>query len=307
VSELTLRVSADAGSGMRLDRYCALKSGEVSRSRLKNGALSATVNGKAAKLSRAVRPGDLIVLAWEDPVPERIEPENIPLRILYEDANVTVVDKPQGMVTHPAAGNWTGTLVHALMWHWGLAGGGENPRPGIVHRLDKDTSGIIITARNPETETFLQEQFRTRKTVKVYAAILSGVPRAREGEIKTRITRDPKNRKRFTWTDDESRGKHARTAYRVVKTYGPYALVLFRLHTGRTHQLRVHSKYLGCPILGDPIYGKKDKVFPDATLMLHAKRLTIPLPGARKPLTVRAPLPRRFRGIISKLRELYGP
>lgn len=305
MSELRLTVSNDAGSGMRLDRYCAAHAGSVSRSRLKNGALEVTVNGKAAKLSRTVKPRDEIVLSWEDPVPERIEGEDIPLSIVYEDQNVTVIDKARGMVTHPGAGNWTGTLVNALIWHWGLENPGTNLRPGIVHRLDKDTSGIIITARNPETETFLQEQFRTRKTIKVYAAILQGIPRAKTGDIRTQIVRDPKNRKRFTWTMDETRGKAAHTAYRVVKTYGNYALVLFRLYTGRTHQLRVHSKYLGCPILGDPVYGKKDRNFPDAALMLHARRLTIALPGSPKRMTFRSPLPARFKRTIIGLRNMF--
>lgn len=307
MSEFLIEVGEDAGAGMRLDRYCALHSGAVSRSRLKNGALESLVNGKAAKLSRPVKPGDRILLRWEDPTPETIEAEDIPLKILYEDENVTVVNKRQGMVTHPAAGNWSGTLVNALMWHWGRLEPEDNHRPGIVHRLDKDTSGVIITARNRDTETFLQDRFRNRQTMKVYAAILSGIPKGASGEIVTRILRDPKNRKRFTWSLDETKGKSAKTSYRVVKTYGEYALVLFRIHTGRTHQIRVHARYLGCPVLGDPIYGKRDRNFPEATLMLHARRLTVPLPGRDKPLTVRSPLPKRFRRIILRLRELYGP
>lgn len=307
MSEFRIEVGEDAGAGMRMDRYCALHSGAVSRSRLKNGALEALVNGRASKLSRTVKPGDLILLRWEDPAPEAIEAEEIPLRILYEDDNVTVVNKVQGMVTHPAAGNWSGTLVNALMWHWGRLTPGDNLRPGIVHRLDKDTSGVIITARNRDSESYLQDRFRNRQTLKVYAAILSGIPKQSAGEISTRIMRDPKNRKRFTWSLDETKGKGARTSYRVVKTYGPYALVLFRIHTGRTHQIRVHAKYLGCPVLGDPVYGKKDRNFPEATLMLHARRLTIPLPGRNKPLTFRAPLPQRFRKVILRLRELYAP
>lgn len=304
MSEIRITVAGDSGAGMRLDRYCALHAGGVSRSRLKNGALSVTVNAVPAKLSRTVRMGDEIVLAWEDPIPEHIEGENIPLKILYEDENVTVLNKAQGMVTHPAAGNWSGTLVNALLYHWGLGESGNNVRPGIVHRLDKETSGVIITARNPETETFLQEQFRTRKTTKIYAAILQGIPPKKTGTVRTQIMRDPKNRKRFTWSDDVSRGKSAHTSYRVINVYGTYALVLFRLHTGRTHQLRVHSKFLGCPILGDPVYGKRDKNFPDATLMLHARRLTIFLPGKQSPLTVRAPIPARFKRVIRALQAM---
>jgi len=300
---LSLVVDDSAGAGIRLDRYCAQCAGSPTRSRMKNGIASIRVNGKNAKLSRIVHPSDAIEILWDDPVSEDIAPEDIPLEILYEDDTVTVVNKRQGMVTHPAAGNWSGTLVHALLWHWKIGASEGNQRPGIVHRLDKDTSGVIITARTPEAESWLQEQFRLRKTRKVYAAILSGVPKAREGEIQTQILRDPKNRKRFTWSDDTERGKTARTGYRVVRTYGNYSLVLFTLFTGRTHQLRVHSKFLGCPILGDPIYGKKDASFPGATLMLHARTLMIVLPGRSVMSRFDAPIPLRFKKVIATLKE----
>jgi len=305
MTELNLVVDETAAGGMRLDKYCALRPDSISRSRLKNGALEITVNGQSAKMSRKVRPSDRLCIRWEDPVPEGIEPEDIPLSILYEDDNVTVLDKRQGMVTHPAAGNWTGTLVHALLWHWKQKADGVNPRPGIVHRLDKDTSGVIITARNPETETLLQERFRSRSVGKTYAAILCGVPREHRGEIRTQLIRDPKNRKRFTWTADPGKGRFAHTGYRVIRVYGPYCLVLFSLHTGRTHQLRVHSKYIGCPILGDSVYGKKDRLFPDATLMLHARSLRICLPGSETPVTFEAPVPLRFKKILKTLKEMF--
>jgi 23S rRNA pseudouridine1911/1915/1917 synthase len=305
MSELSVTVDDAATGGMRLDRYCARMTGSPTRSRLKNGAKSVSVNGKPAKLSRQVFPGDRIDIVWEDEACHDIAGENIPLEVVYEDDNVTVVNKAQGTVTHPAAGNWTGTLVNALLWRWSATVPAGSLRPGIVHRLDKDTSGIIITARNPETESWLQGQFKRRRTKKVYAAILSGVPPTMSGSIRTRIARDPKNRKRFTWTDNDGRGKDARTDYRVVKTYGPYALVLFRLYTGRTHQIRVHCKYLGCPILGDPVYGKKDRSFPDATLMLHAKTLVITLPGNERASRFDAPIPIRFRKVIRALKRLY--
>jgi 23S rRNA pseudouridine1911/1915/1917 synthase len=290
---------------MRLDRYCALADGSVSRSRLKNGALSVAVNGQAAKMSRTVREGDVIEIEWEDPPQELPTPEDIPLDIVYEDSQVTVVNKKQGMVTHPGAGNWSGTLVHALLWHWKSLAGAGNLRPGIVHRLDKDTSGIIITARTPEAEAWLQGEFSGRRTIKVYLAILHGVPKSREGEIKTQILRDPKNRKRFTWSDDPAKGRFAHTDYRVLAAYGQYAIVRFRLHTGRTHQIRVHSKFLGCPILGDPIYGKKDPLFPGATLMLHARRLRIRLPGSEALSTFVAPVPLRFRKVLAALKKRF--
>ncbi len=305
MTELNLEVDGTADGGMRLDKYCALRPDAISRSRLKNGALEIFVNGQPAKMSRRVRPDDRLCIRWEDPIPEGLEAEDIPLSILYEDENVTVLDKAQGMVTHPAAGNWTGTLVHALLWHWKQETSGGNLRPGIVHRLDKDTSGVIITARNLETETFLQERFRSRSVGKVYAAILCGVPRELRGDIRTQILRDPKNRKRFTWSADPEKGRLAHTEYKVVRVYGPYSLVLFNLHTGRTHQLRVHSRYLGCPILGDPVYGKKDELFPDATLMLHARTLRICLPGSETPMNFEAPVPLRFKKILTTLKETF--
>lgn len=302
---IRLVVTADAGSGMRLDRYCALMDGSVSRSRLKNGALNVMVNGLGAKMSRLVRENDVIEIEWEDPPAELPVAENIPLDIIYEDSRVTVVNKKQGMVTHPGAGNWTGTLVHALLWHWKELAPEGNLRPGIVHRLDKDTSGIIITARTPEAETWLQGEFSGRRTGKVYLAILHGIPKVRAGDIKTQILRDSKNRKRFTWSDDPSKGRFAHTAYRVLATYGTYSIVRFRIHTGRTHQIRVHSKYLGCPILGDPIYGKKDPLFPGATLMLHARRLRIRLPGDDFFSTFVAPVPLRFRKVLATLKKRF--
>ena len=298
-----LRFTVETGAGQRLDRVCALRNPEITRSRLKNGARRVLVNGKESKLSRPVRVGDEVLVEWDDPVPGDILPEDIELRIIFENDDVTIVNKRQGMVTHPAAGNWSGTLVNALLWHWRRSAPDGNPRPGIVHRLDKDTSGLIITAKNPETEAFLQESFRKRAVTKVYAAILTRVPPSKRGEIRTNIVRDPGNRKRFTWTDKADKGKSAWTSYRVVKSWGNYALVLFRLHTGRTHQLRVHSKFIGCPILGDPVYGKRDALFPDATLMLHAGKLVITLPGDDGPTAFTAPLPARFKEVITALEK----
>jgi 23S rRNA pseudouridine1911/1915/1917 synthase len=312
MGSISLVVAADAGGGTRLDRYCAMKDGSVSRSRLKNGAVDIRVNGIVSKMSRMVRENDVITVEWTDPPSVLPSAENIPLEIIYEDEFVTVVNKRQGMVTHPGAGNWSGTLVHALLWHWKELAPDGNLRPGIVHRLDKDTSGGIITARKPEAESWLQKQFSERKTRKIYYAILCGRPVPDRGEIKTNIVRDPKNRKRFTWSEDPEKGRFAHTSYKVVSSYGTYAIVRFSIHTGRTHQIRVHSKYLGCPILGDPIYGKKDPLFPGATLMLHARSLTVVLPPTEAPVatdgtavTFTAPIPLRFRKVLATLRERF--
>lgn len=300
-----LLVTGIDAQGMRLDRYCALHSGSVSRSSMKNGAITVLVNGKIAKLSRIVRCGDNISFTWEEKLPQTTEAENIPLDILYENINVTVVNKKQGMVTHPAAGNWSGTLVHALLGHWNITENGTNSRRGIVHRLDKDTSGVIITARNEQSENWLKKQFKTRKVKKVYAAILQGVPKYLEGEVRTHLLRDPKNRKKYTWSDNPVKGKYSYTSYKTIAIYGNYALVLFRLHTGRTHQLRVHSTYLGAPILGDPIYGKKDTLFPSATLMLHSRFLSVFLPENAHRTSFTAPTPLRFKKIMRRLHQLY--
>lgn len=305
MSTITVTVDHSVGNGSRLDVYCSQKNNSLTRSYLKNRVTHITVNGLPAKLSRTIHFGDKVSIVLQDPVSQKIEPENIPLRILFENEYVTVINKKQGMVTHPAVGNWSGTLVHALLWHWKREIPLDTYRTGIVHRLDKDTSGVIITAKNFETEKKLKLAFKKHRVRKTYIAILCGVPKESSGIIETQIFRDPKNRKRFTWAINSDLGKYAKTSYRVVKTLGNYSLVSFTLHTGRTHQIRVHARYLGTPILGDPIYGKKDKRFSDATLMLHARRLTIRVPGIEALQTISAPVPVRFRSVIENLQEEY--
>ena len=312
----SVQVPSDFPGSLRLDKYIASLPDGMNRSKLKACAIEILVNGKAQKLSSAVKALDVIDVQWDDNVPDDITPEDIALNVLYEDENVAVVDKAQGMVTHPAAGNWTGTLVNALLYRWNrdpisrikdappsLAA--SSRRPGIVHRLDKDTSGIIITAKNRDAEEWLGEQFARRFVQKEYIAIVQGRPPALAGDIKTQIIRDPKNRKRFKAATQTEDGKSARTIYRCIASYGNYSLMRLRLKTGRTHQIRVHMKYIGCPILGDAIYGKKDGVFPDARLMLHAKKLIIRLPGAKKFSTFRSAVPDRFRTTLAVLKKKY--
>ncbi|WP_010253247.1 RluA family pseudouridine synthase [Treponema primitia] len=286
--------------GLRLDRYVAEELKLLTRSQLKTKLLSARLNGKPVKLSRPVKPGDLLELSWAEPPPLNLIPEDIPLTILYEDERVVVIDKAQGMVVHPGAGNRTGTMANALLFrHYSLAGAGF--RPGIVHRLDKDTSGVIIAAYDDEALAFLADQFKERRVKKTYGAIVLGTPREKAGIIETRIVRDSRDRKRFTVSPD--RGKPALTRYRVIRSWGAYSLLLLQPRTGRTHQLRVHLRHLGHPILGDPIYGApvistQDKRFLHATLMLHARTLAITLPGQDTPSIFKAPLPERFREFI---------
>lgn len=177
-------------------------------------------------------------------------------------------------------------------------------RPGIVHRLDKDTTGVLIATYEDEALAFLAAQFKNRSTRKTYLAIVQGAPPASRGKIETFLTRDPSHRQRFTWSTE--RGKQAITFYRVLRLFRGYTLVALYPRTGRTHQLRVHMKYLGCPILGDRLYGKKDSHFPEASLMLHAFRLTILLPGEKDPRTFVAPLPEAFKGMLHRLRKEQG-
>ena len=300
----------------RLDSYIAKNCEGLSRSQLKNGLQSLFLNGKNSKLSAKVKNGDKISFSWEDVSEEEIaelalKAENIPLEILFEDENVCVVNKKQGMVTHPACGNWSGTLVNALLYHFGTQNlineqsSSISIRPGIVHRLDKDTSGTIITAKNVQTEAYLKEQFSTRRVKKEYIAICKGVPKEKSGNIKLNIVRDTKNRKKFTTTEEKERGKFAHTIYRCIASYGSYSLIKCRLKTGRTHQIRVHLKAIGCPILGDPIYGTKDALFENATLMLHSSSLSIRLLGSEKFSTFKSPTPLRFKKVMKVLKQKY--
>lgn len=309
MAEIFIEVK-DLESGQRLDTYVSKNLENFSRSRLKNGVEKILLNNKIAKLSAKVNNGDKIFIQWQDPIPEALIPENIPLEILYEDENVTVVNKKQGMVTHPACGNWSGTLVHALLYHWGMTESkldekAGNHRRGIVHRLDKDTSGIIICAKNFNSEEWLQNQFKDRRVKKEYIAIVKGVPKEKSGSVKINMIRDSKNRKKFTTTDDSSKGKFSHTVYRCIATYGNYSLMKLKLKTGRTHQIRVHMKYLGCPILGDPIYGTKDSLFDSATLMLHSKTLGIRLPQNSEFTTFESSVPIRFKKVMQKLHKMY--
>ena len=234
------KVPADFEGSIRLDKFIASLPNGMNRSKLKSGVTEILIKGKKVKLSAKVQASDQIDIQWEDNIPDDIEPENLPLDIIYEDENVTVVNKKQGMVTHPACGNWNGTLVNALLYHWGrkavsqLKEGSaseilERRRPGIVHRLDKETSGIIITAKNRDSEEFLQKQFKEKSLQKEYILICTGRPPKRTGDIRTQIIRDPKNRHRFKAVDDTQQGKFARTIYHCIACYANYSLMRVRI------------------------------------------------------------------------------
>lgn len=307
---ITIVVPEDTAQ-IRVDKFLAGQEeilaacGCANRSHLQNIITNLTINGNQGKFSSKIKSGDKIEIQWQEQIPQDIQPQDLPLNIVYEDDDVTVVNKVQGMVTHPAAGNWTGTLVNALLFHWGRGAVETSHRPGIVHRLDKDTSGLIITAKNITSETWLQEQFQQRRVKKEYIAIVVGRPPAASGNIKTQLIRDPKNRKRFKAVTDSTQGKFAHTVYRCIACYGPFSLMRLRLKTGRTHQIRVHMKHIGCPILGDPIYGSKNTVFPKASLMLHSSLLALRLPQREDFVTFKTTTPVRFKKILKVLHEKY--
>jgi len=286
----------------RLDRYVSEKLNLLSRSQIKARCLKAKINGKDVKLSRPVKQGDVLDLSWDDVSLPGLIAQDIPLEIVYEDDNCIVVNKAQGMVVHPGAGNRQGTLANALYFRRlnknGSGGILDNVRPGIVHRLDKETSGIIIAAYNDEAHAFLAEQFKARKVRKNYIAIVQGVPKEVKGRIETCIARDPKDRKRFAVS---AAGKTSLTFYKVIKSWKTHSLVLLRPRTGRTHQLRVHLRHIGHPILGDPVYGKADNMFSDASLMLHSKSLAIILPYETEERVFSSGIPERFNVIMEKL------
>ena len=282
-----------AGAGQRADRYVSERGGLPSRSQLLLRLVRLTVNGRAAKPSARLGAGDRVEVALAPPSAGRPLPEPVPLTVLYEDADVVVLDKPSGMVVHPGSGNRSGTLVNGLLYRYPdlAAQFPDSLRPGIVHRLDKDTSGVLIAARHGAAHAQLARQFKARRVTKIYHAWVAGVPTPAAGQIKTRLRRDPRNPLRVRASREQ--GKAAVTRYRVREARAGAALVVLQPVTGRTHQLRVHLRWLGHPILGDPLYAGRARGRAPR-LLLHARRLTIRLPAAAEPRTFTAPLPPDF-------------
>jgi 23S rRNA pseudouridine1911/1915/1917 synthase len=297
----TLRVSIDEETpdDCRVDRYITEHLDLFSRSQLKVRTTGVRINGRVGKLGRRVRHGDIVEIDYELPETTELEPEPMDLDVLYEDRDVIVVNKPQGLVVHPGSGHFRGTLVSGILHHCRSIAEefeGEPVRPGIVHRLDKDTSGVIIVAKRAEIHEHLARQFRMRRTRKVYYAIVKGCPPTPSGIVDLPIGRHPRRRKEFCV--DSRSGRSASTGFRRVRRFPHITLVRFAPKTGRTHQIRVHAVALGCPILGDPIYSRRDGRFPDATLMLHAYSLALSTAPGAAPRRFHAPLPDRFHGVL---------
>lgn len=228
-------------------------------------------------------------------------PESIPLDILFENQDVLVVNKPAGMVVHPSAGHKTGTLVHGLLAHIpDLEGIGGVKRPGIVHRLDKETSGVLIIAKNDGAHRFLQEQFKLRQVKKTYLALVDSKPPTPTGRIETAIGRDTSHRQRMAIVP-ENKGRMAISEYKTIQSFTNHTLLQINIHTGRTHQIRLHMAFLNCPVVGDRIYGYKNPSLPVKRHMLHAKSLVINLPDGTQKASFEAPLPNDFQNAIERL------
>ena len=260
------------------------------------------VNGAAKKANYKVRQGDKIEVLFPTPRESTAEPENIPIEILYEDEDVLVVNKPQGMVVHPAPGAWTGTLVNALLYHCrNLSGINGVLRPGIVHRIDKDTSGILVVAKNDMAHQGLAAQLKAHTMDRKYLALVHGVVLEPSGTVDAPIGRDPADRKRMAVVMQNS--KLAVSHYTVLERFKESTYVEVQLETGRTHQIRVHMRYIKHPVLGDLVYGPKKNQFGLQGQMLHARHLGFEHPRSGKWLRFDAPVPRRFAALIEKLRE----
>ena len=282
-------------AGTRLDHFLASEMPLLSRTRIQ-GLIKAgcvLLNNQPAKTGAKLKPGDRIDFHEPPAVPDENQPEEIPLTILFEDDDLIVLNKAAGMVVHPAAGNREHTLVNALLHHCkSLSGIGGEQRPGIVHRLDKDTSGCIVVAKNDLTHQHLSDQFAGRGVLKIYLALVTGIVRKKNGLIETAIGRHPIHRKKMAVVD-LSRGRAAKTEYRVLKEFDGYTLVECRLFTGRTHQIRVHLKHLGHPLLGDSLYGSKPTAaFPRQ--MLHAWKLGFHHPRTSQWMEFKAKIPEDF-------------
>lgn len=298
----TFTVNLPPGESIRIDAWAA-GLGLLTRSQIKSRSLRAFNDDGEVKLSRKVHDGETYRLEWEDPEPLALEGEAIPLDILYEDDDVVVVNKPQGLVVHPGCGNRSGTLVNGLIHHVEdlKEDFDDEVRPGIVHRLDRDTSGVLVAVKTAKALEFLARQFHDRLVSKQYIALVKGVPSPREGVIETLHGRDPADRKRFAPV--LSGGKPAVTQYVVERAWDQYALLRLSPKTGRTHQLRVHTRHIGHPIVGDPLYSRRDHLFPEATLMLHAERISITLPSDNRIHCFVAPVPERFSIMMGQLDE----
>jgi len=294
-----IRAEEDA---RRLDVFLAEMT-DLTRSNIKNliGLGKVTVNGETAKAGQKISAGDAVCVFLEPAQPAGVLPEDIPLNIVYQDKDIAVINKEQGMVVHPAAGNEQGTLVNALLYSIkDLSGIGGEIRPGIVHRLDKDTSGLLVVAKNNAAHLSLSEQIKEKRARRIYRALVDGNIREDEGEVDLPIGRHRADRKKMAVVRD---GRPACTQYRVLERFSGFTYVECALKTGRTHQIRVHMKHLGHPVVGDEKYGRAKNRFGHSGQFLHAYKLGLFSPSTGEYMEFTAPLPGYFEDALEKLRR----
>ncbi len=290
----------------RLDKFLVTCLPEFSRARLQglidNGFVS--INGvPAKKTGQSIESGAEIEVRIPPPVPSGLVGEDIPLDIIFENDDLIVVNKPAGMVVHPAAGHASGTLVHAVLgYDPDMEGIGGEERPGLVHRLDKETSGLIVLAKNERAHRWLQDQFRLRLVEKTYLALVDGKPPTPTGRGEASIGRDPSNRKKMAIVP-ASKGRESVSEYKTLESFKEHTLLEFHPFTGRTHQIRLHCQFLGCPIVGDSIYGKKHISAEIKRHFLHAARLKIILPNETTPRLFEADLPDELKKVLDEVRN----
>jgi 23S rRNA pseudouridine1911/1915/1917 synthase len=306
MKQTTYEFVNETGEDVRADKFLAGCLPEISRSQIKGLIESGNVTLDESPVSKAgakVKPGSLVqILVVEDDA-DGLVPEDLPLDILYEDEQVIVVNKASGMVVHPGAGNHSGTLVNALLAYFPpIRKVGEADRPGVVHRLDKETSGTLIFAKTDKAYRWLVKQFKSRDMDKKYLALVDGQPPTPTGRIEAPIVRDQNIRTRMS-IGLRGQGKPAVSEYFTLETFEKHALLEVHPITGRTHQIRVHLAYLDTPVVGDTIYGHKRPSIDMARFFLHARSLSVRLPGDRTPKTFEAPLPPDLEGVLSTLRE----
>ena len=298
-------IVSDEFKGLRLDVYLTEVLDEWTRSQIKKQIdnKGAFINNKQAKAGNILRVNDEVSISFNKETGlEDVTPENIPLDIVYEDNDIIVINKPQGMVVHPAPGNYEHTLVNALLYYLkDDLSTMSDIRPGIVHRIDKDTSGLLVVAKNNYSHVRLAEQFFTHNARRTYLALLEGNLKTDKGRVQTFLNRDPKDRKRYTVSDY---GKEAITNYKVLKWFDGYTLCEFKLETGRTHQIRVHAKFLGHPIVGDKTYGFAKQKFKLEGQLLHAKELELTHPRTGERMKFTCEIPSHFANTINKLKKL---
>lgn len=293
----------DNYKNLRLDVFLSKFFEDKSRSYLQNLIQEGNVkiNDNLKKSNYKLKVGDIVDVIMPEPAELNLEPEDIPLDIVYEDSDVIVINKPQGMVVHPAPGVYSGTLVNALLYHCkDLSGINGVTRPGIVHRIDKDTSGILVVAKNDNSHNRLAEQLKNHTMTRAYIALVEGILKADKGTIDAPLARHPVDRIKIAVVKD---GRKAVTHYRVLERFKNNTLVECRLETGRTHQIRVHMAYVGHPLVGDPVYGYKKQRFNLQGQMLHAKKLGFIHPSTGKYIELESDLPEYFKKILNVLRN----